>query len=61
MLAPADDDEHGRGLVLVGRLATQMGVTPRDPVGKTVWARLPIASPHTDPAARHQPVSGCRH
>lgn len=33
------DDEHGRGLLLVDRLARETGVRPRPP-GKTVWADL---------------------
>jgi len=32
------DDETGRGLLLVDRLATRWGTSPRVPVGKTVWA-----------------------
>lgn len=38
-----EDDEHGRGLQLVAALAKETGHRPRDPIGKTVWARL---SPH---------------
>lgn len=38
--APSDDDETGRGLLLVELLATRWGVTPRVPVGKTVWAEV---------------------
>ncbi|MDW4903842.1 ATP-binding protein [Streptomyces sp. ADMS] len=34
----ADDDQFGRGLLLVGALAGQWGVGPREGVGKTVWA-----------------------
>ncbi|MGW4228544.1 ATP-binding protein [Streptomyces sp. NPDC004980] len=34
---PADDEESGRGLLLVGALATRWGALPRTPVGKTVW------------------------
>ncbi|MEW2117225.1 ATP-binding protein [Streptomyces sp. NPDC005474] len=38
----ADDDEAGRGLVLVDALADAWGVEPRDTVGKVVWARLTL-------------------
>lgn len=38
--APSPDDESGRGLYLVDVLATRWGATPRDPVGKTVWAEV---------------------
>ncbi|WP_323183865.1 MULTISPECIES: ATP-binding protein [unclassified Streptomyces] len=34
----ADDDESGRGLVLVDALADRWGAAPRTPLGKTVWA-----------------------
>ncbi|RPK77779.1 hypothetical protein EES45_20625 [Streptomyces sp. ADI97-07] len=40
---PADDEESGRGLVLVGALAARWGTHPRIPVGKTVWAECPVA------------------
>ncbi|MHB9860123.1 ATP-binding protein [Streptomyces sp. YIM S03343] len=36
------DDESGRGLLLVDTLALRWGWTPRDPVGKTVWADVPL-------------------
>ncbi|WP_325052039.1 ATP-binding protein [Streptomyces triticagri] len=32
--------ESGRGLTLVDTLATRWGTTPRDPLGKTVWAEI---------------------
>lgn len=32
--------EGGRGLLLVDRLATQWGVLPAEPAGKTVWFEL---------------------
>lgn len=35
-----EDEEHGRGLQLVAALAKETGHRPRDPIGKTVWARL---------------------
>ncbi|MDX2545152.1 ATP-binding protein [Streptomyces sp. WI04-05B] len=38
-----DDDQFGRGLLLVGALAEQWGVGPRDGVGKTVWAEWGLA------------------
>ncbi|WP_327251044.1 ATP-binding protein [Streptomyces sp. NBC_01244] len=37
--AVADDDEHGRGLVLVEALTTCWGTVPRSN-GKTVWCHL---------------------
>ncbi|MGC2998696.1 ATP-binding protein [Streptomyces sp. G35A] len=37
---PCPNGEHGRGLLLVGVLASRWGVTPRFPSGKTVWAEL---------------------
>lgn len=42
----ADDDEHGRGLQVVSRLAARWG-TRRTPAGKVVWCeqRLPGAPP----------------
>ncbi|WP_327696778.1 ATP-binding protein [Streptomyces sp. NBC_00459] len=39
----ADDDQFGRGLLLVGALAEQWGVGPRGGVGKTVWAEWGLA------------------
>ena len=36
------DGESGRGLLLVDTLALRWGWTPRDPLGKTVWAELPF-------------------
>ncbi|MEW2163371.1 ATP-binding protein [Streptomyces sp. NPDC007084] len=35
------DGESGRGLLLVDVLAARWGWTPREPVGKTVWAEVP--------------------
>lgn len=41
------EGECGRGLLLVDVLAARWGTTPRRPVGKTVWAELPVeASTH---------------
>lgn len=37
---PADDEETGRGLVLVDVLAARWGASPRAPLGKTVWAEF---------------------
>ncbi len=39
------EGESGRGLLLVDALVLRWGVTPRHPVGKTVWAEVPVASP----------------
>lgn len=45
---PDPDCESGRGLLLVGLLATRWGVRERA-VGKTVWAEFP-SEPDPDPA-----------
>ena len=40
---PAADDEHGRGMMLVESFSTAWGTLPGPgPVGKTVWAALPL-------------------
>jgi anti-sigma regulatory factor (Ser/Thr protein kinase) len=39
---PGLEEEHGRGLHLVGELADDWGVTPHS-VGKTVWIAFKIA------------------
>ncbi|MGW1255741.1 ATP-binding protein [Streptomyces sp. NPDC002513] len=36
------DGESGRGLLLVDVLAVRWGSAPRRPVGKTVWAEVPV-------------------
>ncbi|MGH3312997.1 MAG: ATP-binding protein [Streptomyces sp.] len=41
--APGPDDESGRGLLLVDILAARWGISPRHPVGKTVWADVETA------------------
>ncbi|GGP63660.1 hypothetical protein [Streptomyces sindenensis] len=38
-----DDETSGRGLLIVGALAEQWGVRPRNP-GKTVWAHLSVGA-----------------
>jgi anti-sigma regulatory factor (Ser/Thr protein kinase) len=43
--APSAEEETGRGLLLVELLATRWGVTPRHPVGKTVWAECAAEAP----------------
>ncbi len=41
--AAEEDDEHGRGMMLVESFTTAWGTLPRlGPVGKTVWAALPL-------------------
>ncbi|WP_329116252.1 ATP-binding protein [Streptomyces sp. NBC_01465] len=40
-----EDDEGGRGLLLVTALAEETGHHDRNPIGKTVWARLVVDSP----------------
>ncbi|MGW3162127.1 ATP-binding protein [Streptomyces sp. NPDC001142] len=42
--SPADDEESGRGLVLVDVLAACWGAVPRTPFGKMVWAEC-VAEP----------------
>ncbi|WP_436992211.1 ATP-binding protein [Streptomyces sp. enrichment culture] len=39
--SPADDEQFGRGLLIVDALAARWGVTPRT-VGKTVWAEIDL-------------------
>ena len=40
---PGDSDEHGRGVLLIDRLANSWGVEPRDD-GKTVWFELDVST-----------------
>jgi anti-sigma regulatory factor (Ser/Thr protein kinase) len=40
-----DEDESGRGLALVAALTKDTGHHLRDPIGKTVWARLELTAP----------------
>ncbi|MDQ0986990.1 hypothetical protein [Streptomyces sp. V2I9] len=40
-----EDDECGRGLLLVAALSEETGHHDRHPIGKTVWARLILSSP----------------
>jgi hypothetical protein len=44
------DGESGRGLLLVDTLAARWGWTPRHPVGKTVWAEMPLTTPTSQEA-----------
>ncbi|WP_425265057.1 ATP-binding protein [Streptomyces regalis] len=39
----APEGESGRGLLLVDALAARWGSAPRHPLGKTVWAEVPVA------------------
>jgi anti-sigma regulatory factor (Ser/Thr protein kinase) len=39
---PAEDDECGRGLLIVEALADKYGWRPNDNGGTTVWARLEL-------------------
>ncbi|AYN40678.1 ATP-binding protein [Streptomyces dangxiongensis] len=39
------EGESGRGLLLVDVLAARWGSAPRRPVGKTVWAEVPVETP----------------
>ncbi|WP_327118214.1 ATP-binding protein [Streptomyces sp. NBC_01341] len=55
-VAPALDEDHGRGLVLVDALAVRWGVRDRLGPGKTVWAECglserPGTPGHGEPAA----------
>ncbi|WP_180686201.1 ATP-binding protein [Streptomyces gossypiisoli] len=43
-LAPPADSDGGRGLLLVGALASRWGVTERTGPGKTVWAEVDLAT-----------------
>ncbi|GAA1351641.1 ATP-binding protein [Streptomyces beijiangensis] len=47
-IAAGEDDEGGRGLLLVAALAEEIGHHDRHPVGKTVWARLSLGTPKED-------------
>ncbi|SCK42467.1 ATP-binding protein [Streptomyces sp. WMMB 322] len=41
LVAPADESESGRGLLLVSALASRWGITDNAPApGKTVWAEI---------------------
>jgi anti-sigma regulatory factor (Ser/Thr protein kinase) len=46
-----EDDEGGRGLLLVAALAEKTGHHDRHPIGKTVWARLVLDTPQGTPNA----------
>ncbi|UGY91241.1 ATP-binding protein [Streptomyces gobiensis] len=52
LLEPADDDESGRGLLLVSQLAQKWGRT-----GTCTWCTLPVPCPA---ALAHQPGEGER-
>ncbi|MGW4358297.1 ATP-binding protein [Streptomyces californicus] len=45
-----EDDEGGRGLLLVAALSEETGHHDRHPIGKTVWARLVLSSPSEESA-----------
>ncbi|WP_231981359.1 ATP-binding protein [Streptomyces malaysiensis] len=51
LLETSDEDEHGRGLQLVSALAKEMGHRARNPIGKTVWARLSLVTPEEETRA----------
>ncbi|MFF3269510.1 ATP-binding protein [Streptomyces chrestomyceticus] len=56
----ADEEaEHGRGLWLVSVLAEEVGDRLRTPLGKTVWARVPLHVPAEPDIAGEQVSSGC--
>ncbi|WP_411117534.1 ATP-binding protein [Streptomyces sp. 058-1L] len=40
--APADDSEHGRGLLIVEALADHWGIAPGPVPRKTVWAEIDL-------------------
>lgn len=46
MRAPDDEEETGRGLVMVDALADKWGSDPA-PGGKTVWAEFTVSAPFT--------------
>ncbi|MFJ9839286.1 ATP-binding protein [Kitasatospora sp. NPDC101155] len=58
MRTAGDEDESGRGLQLVDQLAKEWGVSPREGVGKAVWALVAPADEgcavSTDQTAQHQ-------
>ena len=45
VIVAADDDDRGRGLLLVSELAARWGVTPHPEGGKTVWFELAPTTP----------------
>ncbi|MFG2169997.1 ATP-binding protein [Streptomyces niveus] len=47
-LKAGEDDEGGRGLLLVASLSEETGHHDRRPVGKTVWARLTLGGPNEE-------------
>ncbi|MFE2727609.1 ATP-binding protein [Kitasatospora sp. NPDC059327] len=55
--AGSDEDESGRGLILVKSLSLRWGCCPREGVGKIVWAECgPEAAP---PALLRATAEGC--
>lgn len=57
-LAPADDAETGRGLLIVDALADRWGVTSGPVPRKTIWAELDLApGPPHRVAETHDPVA----
>ncbi|WP_408909723.1 ATP-binding protein [Streptomyces luteolus] len=59
---PAEDDDHGPGLLLVAALADDWGTAPRDGAGKLVWAEFKLAAARQERetpggAALHTPSS----
>ncbi|MFJ4837709.1 ATP-binding protein [Streptomyces sp. NPDC088746] len=50
LVAPASDEDHGRGLILVDALATRWGVHDRLGPGKTVWAECALSTGAGKPA-----------
>ncbi|MEK8145227.1 ATP-binding protein [Streptomyces sp. M10(2022)] len=52
---PTQDEDYGRGLVLVDALAVSWGVRARVGPGKTVWAECALSA---RPGSSHGPVVG---
>ncbi|MEU8873651.1 ATP-binding protein [Streptomyces javensis] len=50
LMETSDEDEHGR-FQLVSALAKEMGHRARNPIGKTVWARLALVTPEEETRA----------
>ncbi|MFQ6147073.1 ATP-binding protein [Streptomyces seoulensis] len=43
--SPVEDDQSGRGLVLVAALADDWGIEPREGLGKIVWVEFKVPAP----------------
>jgi anti-sigma regulatory factor (Ser/Thr protein kinase) len=59
-LAATADDEHGRGLQLTAALSLDVGHRPHNPVGKTLWARLPMTRENPKTSLSRQRPDGAK-